>query len=415
MASKDWAMRSVLHILTVVAVGAIGTSPAIVAAQSAEAPNQRSSAPGWVFTPSIAAGVSWDSNVLLIDPDSNPPGDYGSPFSPSASLDYTGKYTRFSSGYSGSFVRYRTLDSLNSFEQSFRAMMERRVNARLSFFGDETLTMAPTTDVLHLSGVPFYRVGSRSNSVEGGIQTAFDKHTTLRGAYQLHSVAFDVNNLLGTQLQGGHAHEITMTLNHEVSRHLTIGGEYEFTRAIVNSQTALGSSGPEDRFNMNTGTVTAQYEVASGTMLSGGLGVAQIGAGLSHQARTGPEWSAGISQHVGRGLVAARYRKSHVPSFGFGGTFQNQELTANVHVPIGRTRAYTDGIVSWLNNEPLDTFQPSLQTMWLTGNVGYAATRWLALEGFFDRTQQDSQRAGGQLQRNQLGFRVVAAKPVKLR
>ena len=162
-------MRSVLQTLTIVAVGAIGVSPAIVAAQSAEAPNQRSSAPGWVFTPSIAAGGSWDSNVLLIDPDSNPPGDYGSPFSPSASLDYTGKYTRFSSGYSGSFVRYRTLDSLNSFEQSFRAMMERRVNARLSFFGDK-----PQSEIASQLRIPLGTVKSRVRLALGRLRLILD-------------------------------------------------------------------------------------------------------------------------------------------------------------------------------------------------------------------------------------------------
>ena len=408
-------MRSILHLVAIIAVGVIGVSPAIVGAQNAEPPNQRSATPGWVFTPSIAFGGSWDSNVLLVDPDSNPPSDYGSPLSPSASLDYTGKYTRFSSGYDGSFVRYRTLDSLDSFQHSFRAMAEHRVNARLTLFGDESLNIAPTTDVLHLAGVPFYRVGSRSNTAGGGIQTAFDKHTTLRAAYQLHSVDFDVNELLGTQLAGGHAHEITVALNRELSRHLVIGGQYEFTRAIVNSKTPFGVSGPQDRFNMQTGGVTAQYEVSAGMKLSGEVGVAQIGAGFQHQARTGPEWGAGVTQRFGKGVVSGRYHKSYVPSFGFGGTFQNQELTANIHMPIGRTRAYTDGGVSWLNNEPLDAFRPTLQTMWLTGNIGYAATRWLAIEGFYGRTQQDSQRAGGQLERNQLGFRVVAAKPVKLR
>jgi hypothetical protein len=71
--------------------------------------------------------------------------------------------------------------------------------------------------------------------------------------------------------------------------------------------------------------------------------------------------------------------------------------------------------VSWLNNDPLDTVQPSLQTSWLSSILGYYATRWLSLAGFYGRTQQDSQVAGGQLQCNQLGFRVVAAKPVNLR
>jgi hypothetical protein len=88
---------------------------------------------------------------------------------------------------------------------------------------------------------------------------------------------------------------------------------------------------------------------------------------------------------------------------------------ANVRTPIGHTRLYVDGAISWLNNDPLDTDRPSLQTSWLSSTLGYNATRWLSLEGFYGRTQQDSQVAGGQLQRNQLGFRVVAAKPVKLR
>jgi len=38
----------------------------------------------------------------------------------------------------------------------------------------------------------------------------------------------------------------------------------------------------------------------------------------------------------------------------------------------------------------------------------------LKLEGFYGRTQQDSQRIGGQLERNQVGFRVVAVKPLRL-
>jgi hypothetical protein len=84
-------------------------------------------------------------------------------------------------------------------------------------------------------------------------------------------------------------------------------------------------------------------------------------------------------------------------------------------MPIGRTRAYVDGGISWLNNDPLDSDQPSLQTAWVSTTLGYYATRWLSLEGFYGRTQQDSQRAGGQLERNQVGFRIVAAKPMKLR
>lgn len=407
-------MRSVLRFLTAAVIGTVASSPAIVIGQTGAPPNQQA-APGWVFTPSISFGGSWDDNVLLVDPGSNPPADYGSPIGPAASLDYTGKRTRFSSGYNGSFVRYLTLDNLNSFQHSLRAAVEHRANARLTFFGQESLTVAPTTDVLQLAGVPFYRIGSRSNSAGGGAQAALSKHTTLRGAYTLNSVAFDVNELLGNQLQGGHAHELRASLDHSLSRQLMVGGEYEFTRAIVNSRTFVGLDGPEDRFNLQTGSLTAQYQPTARTTLSGAFGVARIGAGLSYAARTGPEWRAAVLQRAGRGVVSASYQRSHIPSFGFGGTFQNEQWMANVHMPLGRTRAYVDGGISWLNNDPLEANQPSLQTAWLSGNVGYYATRWLTLEGFYGRTQQDSQRAGGQLERNQVGFRVAAAKPVKLR
>lgn len=161
---------------------------------------------------------------------------------------------------------------------------------------------------------------------------------------------------------------------------------------------------------------TAQYQVASGTTVSGGFGLAVMGAGLTHEARTGPEWHAAFSQKTGRSVVSAGYERSYIPSFGFGGTFQNQQWDANIHTPFGHSRAYVNGGVLWMNNDPLDiTDQSSLRTLWLSGSVGYYLARWLSLEGFYGHTQQDAQRPGGQLTRNQIGFYVVASKPMKLR
>jgi hypothetical protein len=408
-------MRTVLKVMSAVMVGSVALTPAAARGQSAATPGQQQTTPGWVFTPSISFGGTWDDNVLLVNPGTEPPSDYGSPVTPGASLDYTGKYTRFSSGYSGSFVRYMSLNDLNSFEQSVRAMFEHHATSRLTFFGQEAFSAAPTTDVLRLSGVPFYRIGARSNAAGGGVRAALAKHTMLRGVYTLRTVAFDLNSLARNQLQGGHAHDVTVSIDHALSAHLTLGGEYAFSRAIVNGSGFNGIAGPEDRFNIQNGTVTAQYQVASGTTLSGGFGIARMGAGLTQEARTGPEWRAGITQRAGRGVVSGSFRRAYIPSFGFGGTFQNEEWAANIRMPIGRTRAYVDGGVSWLNNDPLDSDQPSLQTVWLATTVGYYATRWLSLEGFYGRTQQDSQRGGGQLERNQIGFRIVAAKPMKLR
>ena len=93
----------------------------------------------------MTVGGTWDDNVLLVNPGTNPPADYGSPITPAANLSYTGKYTQFSTGYSGSFLRYATLTELNSLQQSLNATIERRVSGRLTFFGQESFTAAPTT------------------------------------------------------------------------------------------------------------------------------------------------------------------------------------------------------------------------------------------------------------------------------
>src|SRR5688500_2788730 len=134
--------RSVLRLLGGVLAGGVGMNSSIVRAQGTSAAAQPVA--GWVFTPSISFGGPWDDNVLLVNPGTNPPSDYGSPIGPSASLGYTGKRTRFSTGYSGSMMRYVTLDDLNSFQQSLRATVEHRYSPRLSFHGRESFASAPT-------------------------------------------------------------------------------------------------------------------------------------------------------------------------------------------------------------------------------------------------------------------------------
>jgi len=405
-------MRNLPRLLIAVFFSAAVLIQPVVRAQSNSIPAQQT-APGWIFTPSIASGGTWDDNVVLVNPGTNPPSDYGFPITPAANLDYTGKFTRFSTGYSGSFLRYMSLTELNSLQQSFRASVERRANTRVMFFGQESFTAAPTTDVLQLAGVPFYRIGSRSNAATGGVQASIARHTTLRSSYTLHTVDFETNPLTLNQLQGGHAHDLTTSIDQALTHHFSIGAEYEYSRAIVNGATVLGVPGPEDRFNMQTVLATAQFQPAAGTIISGGFGVAMLGAGLTHEAQSGPEWRTAISQKAGRNVLSASYSRSYIPSYGFGGTFQNQQWSTNIHVPIHR--AYIDGGFIWLNNDPLDTVQPSLRTAWVNTNVGYYLTRWLSLEGFYAHTQQNSQRPGGQLRRNQLGFQVIAAKPVKIR
>jgi hypothetical protein len=74
----------------------------------------------------------------------------------------------------------------------------------------------------------------------------------------------------------------------------------------------------------------------------------------------------------------------------------------------------TSAIVSWRQDDPLDFVQPALRSLWVEGTVGYAASRWVRIEGFFAGTHQNVDRPGGVLNRNRLGIQVVTAKPMRI-
>ena len=372
--------------------------------QSPLAPEQQ--AVGWIFTPSIGFGGAWDDNILLANTGDNPPGDYATPLNPSADLEYRGRRTRLSTGYEGAFLLYRQFDELNSTEQHARARLEQRLNERVTLFADETFAKVPTTDSLLLAGVPFYRVGSTSNEVGGGIEARLTRHTTMRGTYSLNKVTFADDTLAGADLQGGHAHEIVLGLDRAITSRLTVGAEYELRRAVISSGL--------DQFDSNTASVGMQFQINPTLTVTGLAGVSRLGAGLGHDEKIGPAVRAGISHRARHFVISAVYSRSFIPSFGFGGTFENEEWQANVHIPFYGTRGYIDGGVSRFDNDPLEATQPSLRSVWVSGTFGYRLTRWLSAEAYYAQSQQNSQRAGGDLGRHQVGFRMRATKPMRL-
>jgi hypothetical protein len=86
-----------------------------------------------------------------------------------------------------------------------------------------------------------------------------------------------------------------------------------------------------------------------------------------------------------------------------------------VHLPIGSSRVYVDSTVAWFDNDPIVSGQPSLQSLWVTAAGGYRASPWLSVEVYGSRVGQDTQRAGGNVRQNVLGFRVVVSKPMRVR
>ena len=168
---------------------------------------------------------------------------------------------------------------------------------------------------------------------------------------------------------------------------------------------------------MQTVLGTAQFQVAAGTTHLGRVrrGDARAAASITKH-EPGPEWRTAISQKTGRNVVSSQLWPLIYPFVRLRRNIPEPAVDGQHPRARRAPRVYVTAAFTWLNNDPLDTVQPSLRTAWVTTKVGYYLTRWLSLEGFYEHTQQDSQRPGGQLERNQVGFQVVGAtKPVKIR
>src|SRR5262249_3281694 len=125
-----------------------------VAAADSQAP------PGWVFTPSLAVGTSWDNNVLVQPNDTHPPRDAENTIGPRGTLGYNGARGTLSASYDGTFFVYRTLNQLNSFDQRLSFSARRQTSPHTAFFVRDYAAIVPTTELVQLVAVPFVRAGS---------------------------------------------------------------------------------------------------------------------------------------------------------------------------------------------------------------------------------------------------------------
>jgi hypothetical protein len=182
-------------------------------------------------------------------------------------------------------------------------------------------------------------------------------------------------------------------------------------------------------FEIQTGGAGVTYRLTEFVNLTGGVGIARMSGteqltgtlspsvsnGSLTSSEIGPTFQAGVSWRGEHHLASLTYQRSFIPSFGFGGTFQNEEWVANLRLPFARNRAYTEGGFAWFNNEPLIDLQPTLRSTFFSGKVGYRLSRWLSAEGYYERSQQNAEVAGSRLDRNRGGFRFVASRPMRLR
>lgn len=369
--------------------------------------------PGWVFTPTFVFSMAHDDNVTLAGRRAPSESDTLTVFTGSADLEYRGRHHWVGGGYNGSFSLYRQLDELNTFDQLARIDSRHELSRRVSLQFHDSLSLHPTTDVVGLLGVPFVRTGSRMNDARAQLRVQAAPHTSVNASYTHQWVGFNKDTPFAQFLRGGVAHVFAGSVEQQVSRRLSIGAQYTFRRAVFADEVG--------QFDTQDGGGTVSYQATPTLTLSGALGFARLSnpekepsVPAEPTSKTGPSWRIALDQRFERATVNASYLRSYVPSFGLGGTQQNEEFTAGLHMPLARNRLYWQASFSWRRNEPVSGIEQNLESLWLQTRVGYSLQRWLRIEGYYWRSQQDSQFAGGRVYRNSLGVQVVTAMPMRI-
>jgi hypothetical protein len=238
------------------------------------------------------------------------------------------------------------------------------------------------------------------------VEAAFTKFTSLSASYNFQMVDFNQEAPGASQLRDGHSNGASITLRHMVNARLALTGDYQYQHAALREL---------QQFDISNSGFGVDYQVDESTHVFASAGISRLGVTL-FETRTGPAWRMGLARSLSTASVDVHYSRSFVPSYGFGGTTQNEELTARVRLPLA-SRLYTSGGVSWRRNEPLvlTNIDLPLRSFWLEAMLGYAATPSVHIEGFYGGTRQTIDRPGGQTDRNRFGLQVTTTKPMRIR
>jgi hypothetical protein len=370
---------------------------------SAEMPSRT---PGWSVTPGFTFGTIYDSNVALASAPADTrrtQGDRMLLAEPFGQLEYFSPRTEFSSGYQGYLRRYADVTQLNSFDQRGYVSLRRLATRRLTFFLHESYADVPTTDEVELNGVPFSRTGSQMNVLAGGFEARVTKFTDLSFRYENEWVQFDRAEAF---LTGGFVNGVRTELSHRLSNRLSVGGEYGLRFADLNEGVHHVS------FQDAGGTLHVGLDPRTTVSVAGGW--AFLNDQLLNAQRNGAYLRGEITHEARRATVGGSFERNFVPSFGFGGSNQSEQLRGFVRMPFDRNRLYVQASAAWRRSTPLIANELQLDTFWIRSTLGYSASRWLRLEGFHAFTRQDSQVTGGEINRHRIGAQVVVSQPVRI-
>jgi hypothetical protein len=406
--------------LMAVLVAATWSSTRPASAQEIE-PAERTT-PGWVFTPTAVFGVTFDDNPVLAGTGDPTPGDTLTHVRPGFDLSYNGRYTRLSGTYRGGLLRYRTFSEYDSYDQGGEFQVRHRASRRVSLFGRNSFRVSPATDIVEVSGVPFYRAGTRQAVFDAGTTVALSRTLEATGSYQYQTVDFDAADPeIALLLLGGSAHGANLDVRRQVNERIEMGVGYRYQRASYGA--AEGGFGVQNAelfvtwrlqstLDLEAGAGVSRLSIPEGVPASGDPVDALTPSGGS---RTGPAGRVGLRKRTAHANFTVNVSRSFVPAFGFGGSVRNQEVSAGVAVPFARRRGYVRSELAFRDSEPVLAEELAVSSTWLQTTVGYALLRWARFEVFYNGAFQDTVAvAGGRVNRNRFGIQLSTSQPLRI-
>lgn len=395
--------RTSIRRAAIAAALAIAAAPGL-SAQERPAEFQTYMTPGLTFTPGISLAGVWDSNVALASPVGTPAADNLFIVEPFGQLELVSPRTELIAGYKGYIRRYLDVDALNGFDQRGYLSVRRMATRRLTVYARNEYADVPTTDEVELNGLPFSRTGSKSNRLAAGVEARLTKYTDLNVRYENTWVKFDRSEPF---LNDGWINSLETDLRRHLTARLSVGAEYGIRKADL-------QDGRRTIWFHDMGGLVS-YAVGPQTKLLVSGGYSFLTDKLLDRDRRGPYVRAELSHDLERATIGASFEKSFVPSFGFGGSSDSQEVRGYIRMPLAQNRFYVQSSGAWRRTDPLVLEELHLDTLQASNTVGYALARWLRFEAFHVFTRQDSRITGGEVNRQRAGAQIVVSQPMRIR
>jgi hypothetical protein len=409
------------RISLIVAIGlALCAQPARAQEKLGSGAPEQTYRAGWTFTPTVGVGETYDTNVALFSTGHGGTQDYISTVDPGADLHFMGKHSTLNMGYSGSFLDYRTFNALNRWDQRARFEVRQQQTARFAWYGHATAALLPSTDLIELGGIPYRKTGAKTTDGRGGIEYALTARDSFNTSVNYQTVTFDRGeDVAAGVLRGGRIFESMNAWRHKVTERIGIGADYSYRRAQV--------TGSPEPFNFHTTEAAIDYRMSSEWSLSGGAGVVYLAQTSLFASRVGPAYRVALERRHNRTTFHVGYLRTFIPSFGYGGTVESQDVGVGFKTPLfNARRVYIDGSAVFRDNQPLTgnsiivdpitgtIDQLPLRSLRAHTILGWEPQPWVRFEVFYALVQQTSLHAGGYLDRNRVGFQIVTSKPMRI-